>query len=165
MSVADGIVIRPYRDGDAPQLIGLVRELQDHEAKLFDRMRLAAGMDEAYVSHLLKECGEKDGALLVAERQGALVGYATVLARVANQDAPDEVPYSYALVGDLAVTAPMRGRGVGRRLLEECELKARAAGARWLRVNALAANDRALNLYRRFGFDDLLIELEKPLAD
>lgn len=165
MSFAGAIVIRPYRDGDAPQLLALIRELQDHEAKLFDRMRPAADIDDGYIRHLLRDCAAKAGALLVAEWQGALVGYATVLTRVANEGSVDEIPYCYALVGDLAVASPMRGHGLGLRLLEECELRARAAGARWLRVNSLAANDRALNLYRRFGFGDLLIELEKPLAD
>ena len=39
----------------------------------------------------------------------------------------------------------------------------RTAGVQWLRIGVLADNGRALKTYRKFGFRDLSLQLEKPL--
>ena len=75
----------------------------------------------------------------------------------------DEVAYTYAYVGDLVVAETARGRGIGQRLLDECERRARAAGRDEMRVSVLARNEGAHQVYRRFGFDDLLIDMRKML--
>lgn len=70
----------------------------------------------------------------------------------------------YALVGDLIVTQAARGQGIGTALVAECERLARQAGEKWLRVTVLAANRRAGELYRRHGFAQQLIDMEKALT-
>ncbi len=93
----------------------------------------------------------------------ALLGYAVILTEVSSEDQPDEIDYTYAYIQDLAVSAPARGRGLGSRLLARCEEIAREAGAKWLRVSVLSANDPAVGAYRKAGFGSLLLEMEKPL--
>ena len=71
--------------------------------------------------------------------------------------------YRFAYVGDLVVAERARGTGIGRALLAECERRAREAGVRWLRIGVIASNQRALRLYREFGFRDGHVLLEKVL--
>lgn len=155
-------LIRPYRPEDLDDVVALVRELQGHDAARFDRSLPVDAIGPWYVEALLKACGETRGALLVAERAAALVGYAAVMCVVASEDI-DDVAYTYAKVSDLLVAARFRGQGIGRQLLDACEQRARAAGARWLRITAMAGNARARDAYERFGFRDLLVDMEKPL--
>jgi ribosomal protein S18 acetylase RimI-like enzyme len=57
-------------------------------------------------------------------------------------------------IHDLAVLPDYRGRGVGRRLLEQVEAKGRARGCAKLTLEVRADNDRAQRLYRQVGFGD-----------
>ena len=61
------------------------------------------------------------------------------------------------------VAESARRRGIGRKLLEDCERRAREAGRDDLRITVLAGNHGAHALYRAFGFDDLLINMRKSL--
>jgi GNAT superfamily N-acetyltransferase len=156
--------VRPYDRRDLAAVVRLVRELQAHEAALFDRMKPAENMGIWYVDLLEKWNREEDGTLLVAEENGEVVGYATILTNVVEDGTGDEVSYTYAYVGDLVTSGTVRGRGIGKLLLEECERRARLAGRDELRVTVLAKNERAREVYRRFGFDDLLVDMRKKLA-
>jgi GNAT superfamily N-acetyltransferase len=156
--------IRPFEERDLPALLSLVRELQAHEVVLYDRMKPVEEMDVWYVDLLKKQCAEEDGTLLVAEEQGQVVGYASILTNVIEDGTGDEVRYSYAHVGDLVTALAQRGRGIGRLLLDECERRAKVAGRDELRITVLAENRRAHEIYRTFGFDDLLVDMRKKLA-
>ena len=164
MALDSTIQIRPYEPGDRDDLITIVRELQSHERQFFDRMKPPEDIGAWYVEDLLKQCRDSSGEILVLESEGRIAGYATILTDVV-QDDPDEMPYSYALIGDLAVAGNMRCRGLGKRLMEECERRAREGGAKWLRISVLARNSHALTLYRKLGFADHVVDLEKPLAE
>jgi GNAT superfamily N-acetyltransferase len=158
------IEIRHYRDDDRDQVITLARELQTHERAIYDRMLPPLAIGQGYVEALLADCRKYGGGIIVAEIEGALVGYAVVESTV-HDESIDEERYTYAYVADLVVTESRRGAGVGRRLLTACEDIAKKAGARWLRISALAANEQARALYQRFGFADHLTILEKPIGD
>lgn len=156
--------IRPYREGDLPALLALVRELQAHEAAIYDRMKAPEDMGAWYLDLLKKDCADKGGTILIAEDEGAIIGYATILTEVHEDGKGDEVAYCYAHVGDLVTARHVRGRGIGRLLLGECERRAKAAGRDELRITVLADNGRAHQVYRDFGFADLLVDMRKILA-
>ena len=158
------IEIRPYRDTDALRLLHLVRELQAAEAALYDRMKPAEDMGMWYIDLLKKQCIEDDGTLLVACEGQSLVGYATILTKVAEDGSGDELPYTYAHIGDLVVAEKARGRGIARQLIEDCERHARSAGRDELRISVLAENARARQVYLAAGFSDLLIDMRKKLG-
>ena len=103
------------------------------------------------------------GEGVVAEGEGAILGYASVRTSLSSEDEKDEIPYTYAHVDDLAVLASARSKGVGAALLDACEDLARAAGQRWLRLGVLAANERARAFYARQGYGEILLTLEKRL--
>ena len=58
-------------------------------------------------------------------------------------------------IHDLAVAASHRGRGIGRLLLDRVEAEAHELGCCKLTLEVRFDNDRALGLYRSFGFRDL----------
>ncbi|HML20446.1 MAG TPA: GNAT family N-acetyltransferase [Aggregatilinea sp.] len=64
-------------------------------------------------------------------------------------------------ISDLIVTAKLRGRGVGTRLVQALSDAAAELGVRTLEIGAALSNPRALALYRRLGFKDArTIELD-----
>ena len=126
------------------------------------RLLPGESMATSYLDHLLRECAECDGTILVAEVDGAVVGFATVLARVVSEEL-DEPPGSYAIVTDLAVLESMRRRGIGAALLAESEKYAKAAGATELRIGVLSQNRPARDLYLAVGFTPYTETLSKQL--
>ena len=57
-------------------------------------------------------------------------------------------------VHDLAVTPSMRGRGIGKRILESVERKAGELGCAKVTLEVRDDNPAAERLYRAFGFGD-----------
>lgn len=158
------IEIREYRENDEASLVALIRELQASEVVLYDRMKPEAQMGVWYIDLLKKKCAEDEGVILIAEEDGAALGYAVILTRSVEHGTGDEVAYDYAYVIDLVVAKDARRRGIGKLLLADCERRAREAGRDDLRITVLAANQGAHDLYRALGFDDLLINMRKALT-
>ena len=73
-------------------------------------------------------------------------------------------------IHDLAVLPQHHGKGVGQALLKAVEDRARRKGCCKLTLEVLDDNTRARELYRRFGFDDVVVGksatrfLAKPLV-
>ena len=158
------LLIRPYDSRDEHEVVMLARELQDHESRIFDRMTPPHEIGSWYVARILRDACDSGGELLVAERDGQVAGYATLLVGQSSENAMDEVFYTFAYVGDLVVARSEHGRGIGKALLTECERLARAAGEKWLRVTVLSRNRRAVSLYSNFGFDSQFTNMEKRLS-
>lgn len=156
------LAIRPFRFTDLEVVRRLVAEMQDYERAIDGRLIPGAEMMHAYTEAMQARCAERAGAILLAEFEGAVVGFVTVLARVPITDL-DEPRGSYALVSDLVVTAAHRGQGIGRALLAAAEAHAREAGARELRITALAENGAAATLYRDAGYRPYLVTSSKSL--
>jgi GNAT superfamily N-acetyltransferase len=61
-------------------------------------------------------------------------------------------------IHDLVVVPDRRGKGVGRRLLEAVERKARELGCCKLTLEVLDRNERALGAYTAFGFGRYVLQ-------
>lgn len=120
--------------------------------------RLAAPADLVNLLELEEACFEQDrisgrsfrrliGApsaiLLVAERDGGLLGYALLLLRRGSE---------IARLYSLAISRQARGQGLGAALLERCEEQAWARGCRRLRLEVRTDNASAIGLYERSGY-------------
>ncbi len=66
-------------------------------------------------------------------------------------------------VAGIYVEEDERGRGVGTRLVEGLFTWAGGRGVARVSIAADAANGRAVNLYRRLGFEDRSLSLERAL--
>jgi ribosomal protein S18 acetylase RimI-like enzyme len=138
-------------------------DLQEFERGLDPRMPPGEQIADEYLDLMFRRCREFDGAVLVAEVEGAVVGFVTVWTRYRSSE-PDDDPREHGFISDLVVLAAHRGCGFGRSLLRAAEARAREAGARELRLSVKAGNTGALALYSAEGFAESEIYLEKPLV-
>jgi GNAT superfamily N-acetyltransferase len=94
--------------------------------------------------------------LIVAEREGALVGSVLLYPAGGDLGAPGggkAMTLAWPEVRLLAVAPAARGSGAGRRLMEECIRRARAAGAAALTLHTTDMMRVAMQLYERMGFE------------
>jgi len=136
-------------------------ELQDVERGLEPRLPEGRAVAEAYLDFMLARCAEWDGAVLVAEEDGAVVGFICVWAQMPPDDPSELRPCAH--VSDLVVLPAWRGRGIGRALLARGEVYARSRGAERLRIGVLARNEGARRLYAATGFREAYVLLTKAL--
>jgi ribosomal protein S18 acetylase RimI-like enzyme len=90
------------------------------------------------------------GTLLVAERDGALVGYAMVT--IGDGPPTWDLGDVTAEIESLSVLAAERGRGVGRALLDAAHEVATQAGAAAVFVGVAHTNAGAIHLYEQEGY-------------
>jgi ribosomal protein S18 acetylase RimI-like enzyme len=157
------IVIRELRPHEVPQVERLVQEMQDFERSIDPRLLAGQQMAAEYTRSLFERVATQCGVILVAAVESNVVGFAAVQGCVPPNDL-DDCPDGFALVSDLSVTEPWRGKGVGRRLLAACEEHAKSCGAREIRIGVLVGNHAAQKLYESFGFSPYLEIRSKPLA-
>jgi GNAT superfamily N-acetyltransferase len=122
-----------------------IRQARDEERVALGALKLRSSLGWGHnVEELLALPGTATleaemTASFVAEIDGRVVGFATVLSKDAQG----------AELEDLFVEPDEWRKGIGRRLLEEAVRRAVGAGARRLRV---AANARAQHFYEACGF-------------
>ncbi len=96
---------------------------------------------------------------LIAEQDGERIGFLLLLF-----DIPDEVTLTdQAFIAYTAVEPFARGRGVGRALLDEAELYARAAGRAYVSLMVTEDNEPARRLYEHGGYSTERRMMTKPL--
>jgi GNAT superfamily N-acetyltransferase len=144
--VTDDPVIRPALAADLAQVLDLLDELREGATPgvPWDRAD-AERADEIWEAII----SNPDRHFLVAEVDGAVVGTADVLIVLNLTHGAQPL----AFVENVVVTAPRRGRGIGRALMESAMERAKAAGC--YRIQFLSNKDRtrAHAFYRRLGFE------------
>jgi len=150
----DTLVLRPAVAGDADAICRIYNQgIEDRQATLETTLRTP---DERRV--WLEGRGSRH-PVLVAERGGAVVGWASL-----NAFNPRAC---YDHVGDfsLYVERGARGGGIGRRLLEALIGEARTLGYHKLVLAAFPHNEAGGALYARCGFRTVGIYREQGMLD
>ncbi len=156
------MIVHYDRQAHAQALRELVIELQDYERDIDPRMSSGAAIADQYIAQMLLRCKQAIGQVLIAEVDGEVAGFVTVLTRVSSGELGDG-DIEYGLIADLVVAAEFRRQGLGQRLLLAGEDFARSKNVRWLRIGVLDGNQAAMDLYAAQGFSVLFSELEKDL--
>lgn len=137
--------------------------LQDYERDLDRRMPAGSEIVDAYIVEMLDRCQKYHGKIFVAESEGEIAGYVSVLTKVRSDELEDG-DMEYGLIADLVVKQEFRSRGTGRQLLQVAERFAVDSRVQWLRVGVLAANRPARALYASLGFSEYQLQYEKELT-
>ncbi len=71
---------------------------------------------------------------------------------------------TYAFLFSVEIDESQRGRGLGRRAMEELEAEVGRRGLARLELNVFAGNGRARSLYRSLGFAETSVHMSKDLG-
>ncbi len=135
-------IIRPVRPQDMDALANMVRNLA----------RFHGDTPAVTPAALARDCLGQAPWLqtLVADRQGALCGYAMLCPRAQAQFGARGMDLHH-----LYVQKALRGQGLGQQLLRAAVALAEAHGARFLTVGTMPENSAAQAFYRQAGFVEL----------
>ena len=155
-------MIRPATPEDEPALIEIQHSSAIHHATIDpDRWRMQS-LEEGARSrrrwHTVKPRSEG----LVAVADGRVVGMIELyLRRPRDPEGARKARVEVDL--GLAVAPDWRGRGVGTALMRAAEDWARAHGAERMVLDLNAANEGALRLYERLGYEVHSLDMDKPI--
>lgn len=90
---------------------------------------------------------------------GEVIGYAAL--HFASSGAAFDLGESFGDIETLAVKPDHRGRGVGAALMAACQRELERREIRYVSLQTLASNERALRLYARAGFKPFMTRLVK----
>jgi ribosomal protein S18 acetylase RimI-like enzyme len=138
----------------------LVRAHHDFDARRF--IAPTADTPEAYAWFLRTQLDEPDAAVLVAEADGEVIGYA--YATVEGHDYM-ALRGPAGVLHDVIVDPAHRRRGAGRLLLEAALAFLRARGTPRAVLSTAVANEVAQRLFARTGFRRTMIEMTRELDD
>jgi ribosomal protein S18 acetylase RimI-like enzyme len=152
--------IRAHRAADRGAMLGFIRELQEAERAMHESRLPGDEVAELCYARLL----DRGAEILIAEMAGEPVGF--VAGWLDEDDDPLQTDEwrRHGYVSDVFVAPRWRRRGIGRLLLQAMSTRLQGKGARRLRICALAANQTAIDSFRRFGFTPFEITFDKPLS-
>ncbi len=147
--------IRDARPADAPAIAAIYNEgIADRDATLETEPR-----DAAERTTWLAARSPRHPVVVALDATGQTVGWASLN--------PFNARESYRHVADISVYVRRanRGQGIGTRLLEELESRARTIGFHKLALAALARNVAGRHLYDRGGFRLIGTYVEQGIVD
>jgi ribosomal protein S18 acetylase RimI-like enzyme len=137
------MLVRPFQDEDLEQ-VGLLhsRSRQAAYAGLVPAAALAAVTPEAQVEVWRRRVNRDSGSVFVAENEGALVGFASLL-----------ITSEGCELDAIHVDPRHAGAGVGSALLRAAVEHARSRSIDRLHLHVIGDNERAQAFYRRAGWE------------
>jgi ribosomal protein S18 acetylase RimI-like enzyme len=162
MTIETSATIRPARTEDLAAIgrLGALLVRTHHD---FDPERFIAATpqtERGYASFLGTQLAEPNVIVLVAERDGAIVGY--TYAGIEGRDYMSLRGPAGALY-DIVVDPTHRGHGIGQALLEATVTALGARGAPQVVLSTAERNEVAQRLFTRAGFRRTMIEMTRDL--
>jgi ribosomal protein S18 acetylase RimI-like enzyme len=161
-SDAPATVVRPATPADVPAL-GRLGALLVRVHHAFDTARFIvppADIDDVYAGFLGALLNDPDAVVLVAEREGSVVGY--TYAAIEGSDFL-ALRGPAGVLHDLAVDPAHRAHGVGRMLVDATMAALRARGVRQAVLFTGVRNECAQRLFARAGFRPTMMEMTREL--
>ena len=162
MTMTPDLIIRAATATDLPA-IGRLGALLVRVHHAFDAQRFMADTPQTphgYASYLGRQLGDPDVIILVAEREGDVLGYT-----YAGVEGPDYMLLRgpAGVLYDIVVDPAKRGDGVGRRLLDATLAVFRERQVRRAVLSTAERNETAQRLFVAAGFRRTMIEMTREL--
>ena len=161
------VTIRNYQPADRRHLARCLDAISDYTAGLDPWHRRVRTPDHSarWIPFFLALVARNHGFILVAEADGQAAGVAIAWTyRMTGPDQTKNLPTKIGSVSELSVLPSWRGKGIGTRLLRECEGRFRSSGCDQLNLSAFAHNRKALHLYAREGYEARYLVMGKQLG-
>jgi diamine N-acetyltransferase len=142
------VTIRLAMLEDYPGFLSVALETHEHHVALLPDIFRSVDLAVPEVDFARMVTGQ-ESCILLAERAGAIVGYATLQLHHATRD--NMIPHTVAEIGNFGVSASCRRTGVGRFLFAACRERATRMGARDLNLSCWEANQEAMRFYEGMG--------------
>jgi ribosomal protein S18 acetylase RimI-like enzyme len=123
-------------------------------------MQPGPGAEEGYAWFLGSQLENPESLVLVAEREGAVVGYLCASIEPRNWK---ELRERAGFVHDILVTDESRGLGAAQALMDEAFTWMRQQNVPRVLLWTAAPNDRARRLFERLGFRPTMVEMTREL--
>lgn len=157
------IKIREARlPADEPAILSFIDGLQDYEAAFEPNRRRDSAFTMEHWREQQRRHAENHGMFLIAEDNGASVGWAFAHDEMAELFVI-EAERHHGTLAELYVVPSARGKGLGRALIEGCEAWARGRGHKLLTVGVLAKNPSAIRAYEGAGYAPYWVTLRRYL--
>ena len=158
------VVIRSAVPADLPALgrLGALLVRTHHELDPARFIPATSGTEQAYGSYLGSQLQDPSVLVLVAERDGDVLGY-TYAAVEGNDYMALRGPAG--VLHDIVVDPDHRREGVGRMLLDATLAWLDAHGAPRIVLSTAQRNEAAQRLFAKSGFRRTMIEMTRERAD
>jgi ribosomal protein S18 acetylase RimI-like enzyme len=142
----------------AEYAIKLVVQHQDYDSRRFSRLSTVEQAEWFYG----KQTKVNDAAVLVAEIEGVIIGFAYL-----QFEAKDyaNLLENAALLHDIYIDEAARGHNAGKSLIEKSIEVAKELGANKLMLSVAAKNEYAKEFFERNGFRTTMVEMMLSLTD
>ncbi|MFA6594027.1 MAG: GNAT family N-acetyltransferase [Candidatus Buchananbacteria bacterium] len=155
------IIIKTATINDLPAIRDLNRLLFERESQLFDdTIDLQWTNAEENKNYFSKRILEDDNCIFVAWANDKIIGY---LAGGLSQASSYRIPMKLAELENMLVLEEYRGQNAGSMLCQAFADWSKSKGVNRLRVVASAGNSKGINFYRKNGFFDHELILEKNI--
>lgn len=138
------VVIRKGRLSDVPKLVELLKDLFSIEEDFhFDQKKQETGLK------MLLESDPDYKILLVAVSKGKVIGMCSAQSLISTAEGAKS-----AMIEDMVIDGSMRGKGVGKLIMNEIVSWAEKIGATRLQLLTDKNNSRAISFYKKNNWED-----------
>lgn len=121
---------------------------------------LKRGAVKTFISFVSKNIRSPNALVLVALDRGRIVGYSLNYIR---KNIPVFRPDRYGYLSDLYIDEKYRGGGIASEFRKHAIRWFKKKGMKMAAIAVHAGNKKALDIYRKWGFEDYHIELRKRI--
>ncbi len=151
------VIVRNATKDDIPEITRMVKEFEKEHYKLVSSkipelepvLRLSKDYYKKELGWITKCLRARKARVLVAEMDGKVVGYGVFSIK---KQPPICALSEYGHISQLYVKPRFRGRGISSALFEAAREWFQKKGVKWMDIGVHFGNDRALDIYRHWGF-------------
>ena len=152
------INIRTANKNDSEALQNLNQEVFIDNQQYDSDLKMDWSKSENGKNYFNKILNDPESCCFIAEENGQPVGYISASPRKVNY-----LKSKYFEIDNMGVAPKYRSKGIGSLLIDKCLGWAKIKGYNRLHVNAYFSNKKAVNFYKKNGFSETDISLQRNI--